>query len=86
MSNFITTNVRLPEEDYLRLKEEAAKRRVSLAEVIREKVSNKKKTSPKDYAKVLLSLKTDWFTEQDYKNYKKNRSQWNKKLKKLWNE
>lgn len=40
--NYITTNIRLSEEDYLRLKEEAAKKRTSLAAVIREKISDKK--------------------------------------------
>jgi hypothetical protein len=38
MSNYVTTNIRLPEEDYLRLKNEAAKKRKSLASVIREKI------------------------------------------------
>ncbi|MDP3758644.1 MAG: hypothetical protein Q8Q86_02900 [Candidatus Daviesbacteria bacterium] len=36
--NFVTTNIRIPEEDYLRLKTEAAKKRRSLAAVIREKI------------------------------------------------
>ena len=56
--NYVTTNIRLPEEDYLRLKEEAAKKRTSPSAVIREKVCKKKKT-PENYAKVLASLKTD---------------------------
>ena len=38
MSNFVTTNIRIPEEDYLRLKQEAARERKSLSAVIREKV------------------------------------------------
>lgn len=45
--NYITTNVRLSEEDYLRLKEEAVKRRKSLASVIREKLSKKNTSSYK---------------------------------------
>ena len=36
--NYITTNIRLPEESYLKLKEEAFKKRKSLAAIIREKV------------------------------------------------
>lgn len=36
--NYITTNIRLPEENYLKLKEEAFKKRKSLAAVIREKL------------------------------------------------
>lgn len=41
--NFVTTNIRIPEEDYLRLKSEAAKKRKSLAAVIREKIAPSKK-------------------------------------------
>jgi len=36
--NYMTTNIRIPEEDYLRLKNEAAKKRMTLAAVIREKL------------------------------------------------
>lgn len=85
MSNYITTNIRIPEEDYLRLKEEAAKKRISLSAVIREKVGKKKK-SAKSYAEILSSLKTDWFTEKDYKEYKRNRARMEKRIKDLWNE
>lgn len=42
MNNYVTTNIRLPENDYLRLKEEAAKSRKSLSAVIREKIGVKK--------------------------------------------
>ena len=65
MSNYVVTNIRLPEEDYLKLKEEAAKKRTSLSAVIRERVGSKKATE--DYAKKLLSLKTDWFSWEEYK-------------------
>lgn len=77
--NYITTNIRLPEEDYLRLKEEAAKKRTSFASVIREKVGKKKPA--KDFAKMLLGLNTDWFTQKDYKEYKRNRAQLKKRAK-----
>ncbi|MBI2196837.1 ribbon-helix-helix protein, CopG family [Candidatus Daviesbacteria bacterium] len=70
MNNYVVTNIRLPEEDYLRLKEEAAKKRKSLSAVIREKVGQKR---PDNYEKILLAP-TDWFTERDYKDYKKMRS------------
>ncbi len=40
--SYITTNIRLPEEDYNRLKEEAAKQRKSFAAIVRDKLSNKK--------------------------------------------
>lgn len=41
MNNYVTTNIRLAEEDYLRLKEEAYKKRKSFSAVIREKISGK---------------------------------------------
>lgn len=81
MSNYVTTNIRLPEEDYLRLKEEAAKKRKSLSAVIREKVGSPKRPSRKEYLKKLLTIKTDWFTEDDYKDYQKIRKEWDKRLK-----
>ncbi|EKD90042.1 MAG: hypothetical protein ACD_32C00073G0003 [uncultured bacterium] len=37
--DFITTNIRLPEEDYRELKKEAYHRRISLSAVIREKLT-----------------------------------------------
>lgn len=52
--NYVTTNIRLPEEDYLRLKAEAAKKRESLAAVIRKKIAGPK-PSPR-VAKNLLNL------------------------------
>lgn len=81
MSNYITTNIRLPEEDYMRLKEEAVKTRRSFSAVIREKVG-KKKVDRKNYSKLLLSLKTDWFTDEDYQEYKKIRKDIDKGFKK----
>ena len=85
MNNYVVTNIRLPEEDYLRLKGEAAQKRTSLSAVIRDKVGKEKK-SPKNYAKILASLKTDWFTEKDFREYKKNRDQMEKRVKGLWDE
>lgn len=47
MSAYVTTNIRIPEEDYLRLKAEAAKRRTSLSAVIRQRIRPQgKKESP----------------------------------------
>ncbi len=40
--NYVTTNIRIPEEDYLRLKTEAVNKRTSLAGIIREKIQMKK--------------------------------------------
>ena len=82
MSNYIVTNSRISEEDYLRLKEEAAKKRVSFSAVIREKVSEKKPT--KDFANMLLSLNTEWFTDKDYKDYKRSRVQLKKRARKYY--
>lgn len=79
MSNYIVTNIRLPEEDYLKLKEEAAKKRTSLSAVIREKVGSKKKISREKWLKELLTLDTSWF---DYKEFKKNRAQMEKRFRK----
>lgn len=62
MNTYVTTIIRLPEEDYLRLKEEAAKKRKSLAAVIREKIGKK---TPEEYAKKLLSIKGDWFSPKE---------------------
>ena len=57
MSNFVTTNIRLPEDDYIRLKEEAAKRRKSLAAVVREKIgSGEKIRSKAEVAKFMAEL------------------------------
>ena len=46
--NYVTTNIRIPEEDYLRLKMEAVNKRTSLAGIIRERIQRKKvkKVSP----------------------------------------
>lgn len=77
MTNYVVTNIRLPEEDYLRLKTEAAMKRKSLAAVIREKVGKKK---PDDYEKILLTP-TTWFTEKDYRDYKKMRAKLQKRTK-----
>lgn len=52
--NYVTTNIRIPEEDYLRLKAEAAKRRKSLSSVIRAKISIKKKIRSKAEAAIVM--------------------------------
>lgn len=78
--NYVVTNIRLAEDDYFALKEEAARKRMSLSAIIREKVG-KKRVPQQDYAKLLLSLKTDWFTKKDYKEYKRQRAQIKKRVK-----
>lgn len=69
MSNFVTTNIRISEEDYLRLKEEAARKRKSLSAIIRERISDKK--SNDDYAKKLLTIKGSWFSQKEHNKIKK---------------
>lgn len=57
MANYVTTNIRLLEEDYLRLKEEAAKKRKSLSAIIRGKIgTDKKKRSDEEVEKLLMEL------------------------------
>lgn len=52
--NYVTTNIRLSEEDYLRLKSEAAKKRKSLSSVIREKLHYTEKTRSKEEVEKIL--------------------------------
>lgn len=55
---YVTTNIRIPEEDYLRLKAEAAKKRQSLAAVVREKIGVKSKVrSGAEVEKIMLEVK-----------------------------
>lgn len=56
--NYVTTNIRISEDDYLRLKAEAAKKRQSLSAVIREKIKPKEKKLSKAEVKKILA-KTD---------------------------
>lgn len=55
--NYITTNIRISEEDYLRLKTEAAQSRKSLSAVIREKIGSKEtKHSKTEIEKIMSDL------------------------------
>lgn len=54
--NFITTNIRLPEEEYLKLKAEAAKKRKSLAAVIREKITAGQSLRQADIEEIMNDL------------------------------
>lgn len=54
--NWITTNIRLPEEYYMNLKLEAAKKRKSVASLMREKLRiSEKQLKNKNYTKKLLA-------------------------------
>ena len=52
--NYITTNIRISEEDYLRLKAEAAQNRKSLAAIIREKISGEEEERSRAKVESLL--------------------------------
>lgn len=43
--NYVTTNIRISEEDYLRLKNEAAKRRKSFSAMVRERLADQNNNS-----------------------------------------
>lgn len=43
--NYVTTNIRISEEDYLRLKAEAAKKRKSFSAMVRERLTVQNKHS-----------------------------------------
>ena len=55
--NYVTTNIRIPEEDYLVLKQEALAKRISFAGVVRQKLSiSKKKRSKKEIDEMMARL------------------------------
>lgn len=53
--NYVTTNIRISEEDYLRLKDEAARTRKSLSAVVRSKISTKKRVRSKTEVEKILA-------------------------------
>ncbi len=53
--NYVTTNIRISEEDYLRLKAEAAKNRKSLSAVIRDKIGSTEEKYSETQAESLLA-------------------------------
>ena len=52
--NYVTTNIRISEDQYLKLKAEAAKKRKSLSAVIREKIGGEEKPRSKEEVKKIL--------------------------------
>lgn len=54
--NWITTNIRFPEDLYMTLKAEAARRRVSLASVIRQRLADTKKRTPAEVARIMRQV------------------------------
>lgn len=55
--NWITTNIRLPEDVYMDFKMQAARERKSIAEIMREKLVPKKKPEKINVKKFLKELK-----------------------------
>jgi hypothetical protein len=53
--NYVTTNIRIAEEDYLRLKAEAAQKRTSLSAIVREKIQEKTTVRSKAEVEKLLA-------------------------------
>lgn len=53
--NYVTTNVRFDKEDYMKLKEEAARTRKSFSAVVREKVKSKQKVKSKAEVKKIMA-------------------------------
>ena len=66
--NYITTNIRLPEDLYLELKLEAAQMRKSLAELVRERITAKKVSKEEDVE--IFMEKMDRFARKMAKKYK----------------
>jgi|GraSoiStandDraft_16_1057320.scaffolds.fasta_scaffold325323_3 hypothetical protein len=54
--NYIQTNIRLPEDLYMQLKIEAAQRRKSVGEVVRERLTGKQDAGKKNKMSLLQEL------------------------------
>lgn len=54
--NWITTNIRFPEDLYMELKMQAARERRSVAEIVRERVVKKKITKKENVEKFMSEL------------------------------
>lgn len=61
--NWVTTNIRFPEDLYMTLKAEAASRRMSVAAVIRQRLTDKKKRTPAQVARIMRQV--DKLAEQN---------------------
>jgi len=67
--NYVTTNIRLPEEDYIRLKDQATRERKSLAEVIRVRLGVKTRKRSKAQVRKLL-VRIDKLAHENAKHLK----------------
>lgn len=86
----LKTYLYIPEQLNRKIEQTSKLNNKSKAEVIRaaieeglESNKNNKLLKRQQYLQKLLSIKGDWF---NYKEYKKNRQDMEKRLKKLWNE
>lgn len=64
--DWVTTNIRFPESLYMELKIEAARRRKSIAAIIREKVATKGTTRKVAVNKILSEMKRVARTNEKY--------------------
>lgn len=76
-------NRKIEKTSKLNGKSKAEIMRTALEEGLKRSSMANKKLKRQEYIKKLLSIKGDWF---DYKEYKKNREDMEKRIKKLWNE
>jgi hypothetical protein len=84
---YITTNIRLPEEEWERLKIEAVEERKSLSEVIREKLTQDS-SQKTDLQKILRQTRGLWADDKKFALKQKKQQELErksvKKLKKSW--
>lgn len=55
--NYVTTNIRLPEEDYLALKAEASRERKSFAHIVRSKLKPRSKFSDSEVVDLMKEIR-----------------------------
>ena len=82
---YVTTNIRIPEEDWKRLKIKAVQEKKSLSKVIREKLTqdSSKKTN---FQKILSETRGLWANDKNFiKRQKKQQKLEKKAVKKLKN-
>jgi hypothetical protein len=53
--NYVTTNIRIPEDDYLRLKNEAARKRISFSQVVRTRLQERTPVRTKEETDKLIT-------------------------------
>ena len=66
--NWITTNIRFPEDMYMDLKMEAAKKRTSVADIVRKKIEKKNKKKKKVNVEKFMKELEELARENDRQN------------------